>query len=260
MIRSVLLSFLLLCLLPAARAQDTLPRFSLRNVGGNRIIIGWTNKFEDIRQVSIQRSFDSLKNFRTILTVPDPTTPQNGYVDTKAPNDHMFYRLYIMLDKGIYLFSDARRPRLDTAKVTSIISTPPSTVTLLPSDADPATMTIARPGRNGSTTVMIPVDSLRNPVINNNNRPKADLFVPSKYVFMYPDGYVKITLPDKPDKKYSIKFFTMEDQPLFELKDIKPHTFRIDKTNFYKSGWYKFEIYEDGTLLEKHRFLLPKEF
>ena len=26
----------------------------------------------------------------------------------------MFYRLYIMLDKGVYLFSDAKRPVLDT--------------------------------------------------------------------------------------------------------------------------------------------------
>ena len=74
----------------AAHAQDTLPNFSLRNVGNNRIIVGWTNNYQNIKQISIQRSFDSLKNFKTILTVADPTTPQNGYADTKATNDHMF--------------------------------------------------------------------------------------------------------------------------------------------------------------------------
>ena len=85
-------------------AQDTLPKFSVKNVGGNRIVIGWINKFETVRQISIQRSFDSLKNFKSILTVADPSIPENGYVDTKASTDRMFYRLYIMLDK-VFFFS-----------------------------------------------------------------------------------------------------------------------------------------------------------
>src|SRR5690348_8782377 len=89
-------------------AQDTLPKFSVKNVGNNRIIIGWINTFESIKQISIQRSFDSLTGYKTILTVADPTTPQNGYADTKAQNDRMFYRLYIMLDKGVFIFSNAK--------------------------------------------------------------------------------------------------------------------------------------------------------
>src|SRR3954462_5797069 len=106
--KRLLFSFLLFLLaLPALHAQDTLPTFSLRNVGGNRIVIGWTNNYDSIRQISIQRSFDSLKNFRTILTVPDPSIPQNEYVDTKATPERMFYRLYILLDKGNYLFSES---------------------------------------------------------------------------------------------------------------------------------------------------------
>src|SRR5688572_4902316 len=83
-------------------AQDTLPRFSVRNVGNNRIIIGWVNNFEHIKQISIQRSHDSLTNYKTILTVPDPTTKHNGFVDLKAANDHMYYRLYLLLDKGYF--------------------------------------------------------------------------------------------------------------------------------------------------------------
>src|ERR1700750_2548559 len=90
-------------------AQDTLPHFSVKNVGNNRIIVDWVNRFTDIRQISIQRSFDSLKNFKTILTVADPTNPQNGFADNKAENDHMFYRLYILLDKGVFLFSNSKR-------------------------------------------------------------------------------------------------------------------------------------------------------
>lgn len=216
------------------QAQDTLPKFSLKNVGNNRIIIGWTNTFESIKQISIQRSFDSLKGFKTILTVADPTIPQNGYMDTKATNDHMFYRLYIMLDKGVYFFSDTKRPVKD-----SMLKTDP--ITNKPIDKFPGTDSVAVPNIG-------------------NNKPRPNAFTPSLYVYTHRDGYVRISLPDeeKP-KKYSIKFFDDTDTFIFELKEIKEKEFKIDKTNFYRAGWFRFELYEDGKLFEKHKFYLDKE-
>ena len=77
----------------SSMAQDTLPKFSLINAGNNRIIIGWVNTLPNVKQISIQRSYDSLNGYISILTVADPTTVQNGYLDARAPNDHMFYRL-----------------------------------------------------------------------------------------------------------------------------------------------------------------------
>ena len=52
--------------------------------------------------------------------------------------------------------------------------------------------------------------------VNGNNRPKAEVYVPSKRVYTFKDGYVRIVLPYAGDKKYSIKFFTPEDEMLFE--------------------------------------------
>src|ERR1700712_5573631 len=111
--------FLLICSLSfVAAAQDTLPSFSLVNKGNNRIIVSWNNPYDKaIHQLSIQRSLDSTKNFKSILTLPDPTVPQNGFADTKAPSDHMFYRLYILLDSGKYVFSKSKKPILDTVRV-----------------------------------------------------------------------------------------------------------------------------------------------
>ena len=228
--------FFLLSILIAGKtlqAQDTLPKFSVKNVGNNRVIIGWVNSYPNIRQISIQRSLDSLTGYKTILTVPDPTTQQNGYVDAKAINDHMFYRLYIMLEKGIFLFSDAKRPVLDTIRKAGF----PLRIDKLPG-----------------------VDSVSGPIINNN-KPKSNVFMPSLYVYTNRDGYVRISLPDdeKP-KKYSIKFFEEDNTFLFELKEVKEKDFKIDKTNFYHAGWFRFELYEDGKLLEKHKFYLEKDF
>ena len=230
------LLFLITCFY--LQAQDTLPKFSVRNVGNKRIIIEWFNKFETVNQISIQRSFDSLKNFKTILTVADPSNPQNGYADTKAENDRMFYRVYILLEKGVYLFSDTKRPAWDTLMASKRIN-----------------------GANDKPSALIPLipgDSIS--LVISNNKPRVEAWIPSKFVYTYNDGYIRINLPDEEDKKYSIKFFTGDDKLLFELKDIKEKNFRLDKTSFYHAGWFKFELYEDGKLKEKNKFFLPKEF
>lgn len=210
---------------PFLQAQDTLPKFSVKNVGNDRIIIGWVNSYPDVTQISIQRSFDSLTGFKTILTVTDPLSPQNGYVDAKPTNDHMFYRLYIMKGQGHFLFSESKQPVLDTTAM-SIINTN--------TGFDPQ------------------------PLIPKNIPPG---FIPSQYVYTHLDGYVNINLPDeeKP-KKYSIKFFDEEGEFLFEIKEVKERNFKIDRTNFYHAGWFRFELYEDGNLLERHKFFLVKDF
>ncbi len=213
-------------------AQDTLPKFSLKDVGNGRIVIGWTNNFTNVKQISIQRSFDSLTGYKTILTVPDPTPQQNGYVDSKAINDHMFYRIYIMLDKGIFLFSDAKQPVVDLLFRTNF------------------------PTGTGNLTEIDPGNS---PYISN--KPYMAGFIPSLYVFTHRDGYVKVSLPnDEKPKKYSIKFFAEDETFLFELKEVKERNFKLDKTNFYHAGWFRFELYEDGKLIEKHKFYLEKDF
>ena len=237
-------------------AQDTLPRFSLINAGNNRVIIGWVNTLENVKQISIQRSFDSLTGYKSILTVADPASPQNGFLDSRAPNDHMFYRLYIMQDKGMYLFSEAKRPVKDTLRVAKTskpgdVNDPRSPFMDSIERAKPVVIQLdGFPGTADSVAVPVPV-AMKN---------KSNAFVPSLYVFTCRDGYVCIRLPgnEKP-KKYSIKFFE-DDTLLFELKDIKEREFKIDKTNFYHSGWFRFELYEDDKLLEKHKFNLEKDF
>jgi hypothetical protein len=150
----------------------------------------------------------------------------------------MFYRLYIMLDKGVYLFSDSRRPVLDT-----IVKKDPAVKSELPGIAVPVIIS----------------DSVVIGPVAGNNRPKAEVYVPSKRIFTFKDGYVRVLLPAEADKKYDIKFFSGDDL-LFELKEVKETDFKIDKANFYHAGWFRFELYENGDLLEKNKFYIPKEF
>jgi hypothetical protein len=118
MTRILITVFLLLSLFSGSSlAQDTLPKFTVTTRGANKIFISWTNTFEAVSQISIQRSLDSTRNFQTILTVPDPRVRQNGFVDSKAKTPFMFYRLFIVMEGGQYLFSKSSRPFWDTTHV-----------------------------------------------------------------------------------------------------------------------------------------------
>ena len=106
------LVFLFVCLFSLiVRAQDTLPRFSVTARGPGKILISWHNQYSNITQINIQRSTDSLKNFSTLLSVPDPHLPENGAMDLKATHPNYYYRLFIVLEEGKYLFTASRKPQ-----------------------------------------------------------------------------------------------------------------------------------------------------
>lgn len=284
-------------------SQDTLPRFTLKNAGNNRIIIGWVNTYPDVRQISIQRSADSLNFYKTILTVPDARAIQNGYLDANAMNDHMFYRLFILLDQGVYLFSAAKKPVPDTARNMARVITKPDISlvkgkpVILPEKPainavdkfhkgdSAANHTYSNPPPDAFTTagpdtvlvkgkpVIVPARPIVIKIENlqwsdssaipapHYTKPPADSYTPSLHVYTNRDGYVRINLPDDEKlKKYSIKFFEDGGSFLFELKEIKEKDFKIDKTGFYHAGWFRFELYENGKLVEKNKFYLEKDF
>lgn len=220
MIRILLCTFFI-GLGATAFTQDTLPNFSVRNIGNNRIIIGWVNQIPNVSQISIQRSHDSLRNYKTILSVADPKAIQNGFADTKAPNDHMYYRLFYVIEGGLFYFTEAKQPYLDTARKQTV------------------TITEVKP-------------------VEITQRPQP--FVPSYYVYTNKDGYVYINLPDALKKKYSVKFFEEDDTFLFEIKNIRETALTLDKSNFHHGGWFRFELYNENDLVERHRFYLAKDF
>lgn len=111
-IRRFVFGIFLLVLAVSSQAQDTLPRFSAVSKGNGRAIISWVSTMRNVKQISIQRSNDSLKNFKSIMTVADPELPQNGFADTKAQG-LVYYRLFIVLDSGAYMFSKSKRPTID---------------------------------------------------------------------------------------------------------------------------------------------------
>ncbi|HEY8388552.1 MAG TPA: hypothetical protein VIK74_08100 [Parasegetibacter sp.] len=217
----------------SAFGQDTLPEFSLKKLPNGKVVISWKNNYPVVKQISIQRSAAEKTGFKSILTLPDPTLPENGYVDATAPYDSMYYRLYILLDNGEYIFAKAKTPVLDTTStvVEEEVKTTP----------DP---------------IMSRVDSILKKQI-----PQKEVFKPSVYVYTSPDGNVTISLPLAYSRNYSLRFFDPEtNQMIFELKKLKEVLLNLDKANFLKSGWFNFELYDGDKLIEKHKLFIPKDF
>jgi len=307
MARLVLL-FLMSSIALSISAQDTLPLFTATTRGNNKILISWTNKYPVVSQINIQRSHDSLRNFQTILSVPDPRIPQNGFVDSKAPTSFMFYRLFIVLDSGKYLFTKSRRAFWDTARVTrqnsernafqnnkrilvsDILSQketdkirdklsngnisdpkPPGDVQQLPEKV----LTVKR---TDSIVLQFPESyfrKFRDSIVNTTKDtlvfktadtilikpfiPKV-VYKPSQFVFTEKEGNVMIAIPEALQKHYSIKFYEEDNTALFEIRKVKEPMLTLDKANFLHAGWFRFELFEEGKLKERHRFYIPKEF
>lgn len=242
-------------------AQDTLPRLSVKSII-NQIIISWKNNYgAKVSVINIQRSKDSLKNFITIGSVLNPLNKENGYVDHKVNTAPMFYRVFVAFEGGTYLFSAAHRPFIDTFyTVRNVRSTETSIV------AKEEIQNSVAPESN----VNLPSVILKEPVVQDsfdNFLPKVKIpkivvpigFVPSKYIFTNKENNLILHLPDAEILKYSLKFFDDKKLQILEIKKITEPYLLLEKVNFLHTGWFYYELFEDGIFLEKYKFYIGRE-
>ncbi|MFT4203755.1 MAG: hypothetical protein QM610_07530 [Chitinophagaceae bacterium] len=91
--------------------QKPLPDFFIHRGNQNAVVISWVNNFGDeCIQLNVQRSYDSLTNFKTLFSTPAPQLPTNGYTDRNAPPGRVFYRIFYMLNSGAYFFTTVKKP------------------------------------------------------------------------------------------------------------------------------------------------------
>lgn len=215
-----------MCLQKTTFAQDTLPQISVTQLG-KKVLVSWNNPYYNATNIMIQRSGDSLKNFKTIGSVLNVAPGINGFTDTKEfiPSDQ-YYRVFISFEGGSYIFTKSHQPGFDTLKII-----PPIEETKVVKEA--------------------PVKEI--PIKEKN------IFVPSKHVYTGKDNNVIISLPDAGRNKYTIKILDANGKFLFELKKISETYLTLDKSNFRHAGLYIFEIYNNKIIIERHKFYIPKD-
>jgi hypothetical protein len=261
-----------------ALSQDSLPAITVKNKSG-KVILSWTNPYKDVVLINIQRSPDSLKGFKTILSVADPSSVTNGYLDSKTPNTTQYYRLYVQQEGGKYFFTGSFKPVLDTARAkpktlvakatkpaeapvkdipTSPISSPESTEMEKPEEDEFGSnkkiekntvgrkkLSNTRPVGVGDIEADAPVDQ--------------EFKAPSVHVYTTPQGQVVMVLPPEKTNQFTLKFYKDDGTPLFTMNKVRDSHVTIDKTNFIRSGWFRFELYENNAMKEKNRFYIPRE-
>ena len=260
-----LLTILVIAFQASAQLQP-LPDFSVVE-RGNRIIVSWANPYESCNQLNVQRSYDSLKYFKTIFSATAPGLAQNGFSEPKQPGTRIFYRIFYVLEGGTYFFTVAKQAQPDlTARA---INLPVNSVSTLKNIAV---------NNRGKLIANIPGDQFskfRDSILRqtkdtlfavNDTLVELRRFVPkevwrpSEYIFTNKEGYINISLKDAAAKKYHIKFFEDNGTMLFEIKHLKYPVLTLDKANFIHAGWFNFELYENDVLKEKNKFYLPKDF
>ncbi|MEP7231739.1 MAG: hypothetical protein ABI691_15865 [Ginsengibacter sp.] len=222
--KSYFIFILLLAVQKISFSQDTLPKISVAQIS-NKVLISWTNPYTSITNIGIQRSYDSTKYFTTIGSVLNVKAQSNGFIDAKAFLPAQYYRLFISFEGGTYLFTESHRPGLDTMKVIPNVTTE-----------------IGKPVQ--PTQPLLPVQNY---------------FVPSREIYTGLDNNIVMSLPDADKKKYSVKFFEDDGTFLFEIKKIAEPYLTVDKVNFVHAGLFRFELFDNRVLIERHKFYIPKD-
>jgi hypothetical protein len=111
---------LFLSLQKISLAQDTLPKITVTQMG-KKVLVSWVNPFTYVTNINLQRSYDSLKNFRTIGTVLNVKAAVNGLADTREFYSPQYYRLFISFEGGNYIFTESHRPGPDTLNAIPVI-------------------------------------------------------------------------------------------------------------------------------------------
>ena len=211
-------------------AQDKpLPFIQVKNLN-NKIVVSWINDYtKPITALNIQRSYDSLQNYTTIGSVLSAQSRDNGFADANFPYNKMYYRVFVSFEGGSYIITASARPIKEFYAADNALS---EKYPWLVSNKDSST--IFPPSKPGIT-------------------------YPSNNIFTAKDNNIIVHLVNAETKKYSVKFFDETEKFLFELTKLREEYLIIEKVNFVHTGWFRFEIYENGLLIENNKFQILKE-
>lgn len=263
--------------------QDTLPNFSAQILGINKAQISWQNPYPNCTQISVQKSYDSLRFFKTIFSPLSPELPVNGFVD----NDYLhqiktWYRIQYVLEDGSFYFTNSKIPA-NSQKInlgTNLLITNRDSInnkTELKLVAEEVFIKVFKQS----------LESLKYQLTENrfklfkdsiSTKTKDTLYAlakeyylwkpyvpipqwkPSLYIYTNNSGSVSFDFPKHKQHYYRVVIYNTMGKEIFRIKQIKTENLVLEKGNFLSAGWFNFEIFEDEKLKEKNKFYLNKDF
>jgi hypothetical protein len=253
---STIINLVFFVSLQNTHGQDTLPSFSVIERSG-KIIIGWINPNPELKQIIIQRSFDSSKGFRSIISMPDPTAYTNGYLDKPADSATYYYRLFCTKPGGRYFFTETKKAIKEKTK--TITSEESALLKSISSEEFVLNATTAQKIQLGKQIGNIIDPGKIDKTIKKDSVINENIFQPSGLIFTNAEGNLIIVLPDPEKKNFSLFVYQEDGEIVFRMKNIKESKLLIDKSNFISSGWFKYELFEGQKSKEKNKFFIPPQ-
>jgi hypothetical protein len=274
-----------------AQSQDTLPKFSARLLDKNMVQISWNNNFKNLAQLTVQRSLDSTKYFKSIFSSESPQLPQNGFIDKKAPvGFKVYYRILYVFEGGEYFFTKSKQSfKFINENISSnnpkqisknsqqeilIPITQPQTIIPELLKTEKSLISIYKKTRDSiinkielsqlkkfkDSIAKFTKDTLQINTATNEIFIKPfvakPVWKPSVYLFTNEKDFIQLLLPLAKQMNYKILFFDELGKSIFQIEQLKEIDLIIDKSNFRKAGWVFFELYENDKLKEKNKFYL----
>ncbi len=255
------------CILSAGSlfGQATLPDFTLKSTDGKNSVFWLNNYKRPVKGISVQRSYDSTKNFFSIASILNPQNSVNGFTDSLAPYNKMYYRLFVGFDTGIYLLTPSKKPEVNTVidytrLIQEINALYEKNIQLQEDKMRlQKELEIARAAKNKNKPAL--KKSVKKPAATEVSEEIISQVItyPSKRIFTDKDNNVVTKLFNVSANKYVIRFLTEDYKLLFEIKNPVDDYFVIEKVNFIHGGWYQFEIYKNEFLLEENKFYISSD-
>lgn len=252
------------------QAQDmkaALPQFELQIIGKDRVRISWVNPYgADLIQINVQRSYDSLRGYKTVFSTPSPELPENGFIEPYYSGVKTYYRIFYMLSNNAYFFTKVKntvQPVLNDSVAAQLAKTNDS-VTIKTVDTILTRLPYTEFLKFRDSVFTKTKDSL---LLLSNDTVLLKPYIyngpwrASVYLFTDRSGVINLHLPLAKEKTYSLHVFEADAKtPVFTIKRVIEPDLMIDKTNFLHAGWFSFELYEDGKLKERNKLFVQKEF
>jgi len=223
---------LLLLLFPLShRAQNLYPELPSMNVLTDKAQnkLSWTNQYDGVRSIAIQRSADSVKNFVTIGILNNPKKGPNSFTDERPMIGRNNYRLFILFSGDVEWYSNLYKVNLDSATVAK---------------------SLQEAIKTGSTNAIAPGSGSTS--TGNTQAQATDFYyTPSSQIYTNPyTGHININLKDYQTKKYSIRFFDPKKNEVVRVSRVTKPLLILDRNNFQSAGTYHFQLFDGTTVVE----------
>lgn len=256
----------------APAAQENLPYMTVRGEKGQHYL-SWNNQYDGIRNISVQRSTDSVRNFKTIGILNAPKKGKGQFTDDHPVAGNNFYRLSIEFGGDLEWFSNTYKLYVDSASIARWAEERLKAMQAAQAAKDAedrlkaaaaakrAEQEAAKPGDkpvtvagNSRSNAVKPLEDIKIETavpVKEPEKPAPFTFTPSSRIYTNPyTGHVNINLEDALSRRYSIRFYDPSKNEVLKVSRVSKTMLILDKNNFNSKGIFSFQLFDGTTLIE----------